>query len=186
MIVTDTSDSGDRSRENRLKTGHLGTEATAARAPIAKVGRIDTTSAAPAAPSTGVQRTSSRWRPRCCSSRASPRAWPGRTWSPTARTSSTCTSTSAGAAALDHPGTLYSYVYADQTPDFPLPFTYPPFAAIVFYPLHLLPFGLVALGWQLATIAALYGAVRISQRLLGVPAGAHGRRVAMVWTAVTI
>ncbi|KDP10658.1 mannosyltransferase, partial [Mycobacterium avium subsp. hominissuis 100] len=91
-----------------------------------------------------------------------------------------------GAAALDHPGTLYSYVYADQTPDFPLPFTYPPFAAIVFYPLHLLPFGLVALGWQLATIAALYGAVRISQRLLGVPAGAHGRRVAMVWTAVTI
>lgn len=37
-----------------------------------------------------------------------------------------------GAAALDHPGTLYSYVYADQTPDFPLPFTYPPFAALVF------------------------------------------------------
>ncbi len=47
-----------------------------------------------------------------------------------------------GAGALDHPpGTLYSYVYADQTPDFPLPFTYPPFAAVVFYPLHLLPFG---------------------------------------------
>ena len=41
-----------------------------------------------------------------------------------------------GAAAIDHPGTLYSYVYADQTPDFPLPFTYPPFAAVVFYPLH--------------------------------------------------
>ena len=49
-----------------------------------------------------------------------------------------------GAAAIDHPGTLYSYVYADQTPDFPLPFTYPPFAAVVFYPLHLLPFGVVA------------------------------------------
>ena len=31
-----------------------------------------------------------------------------------------------GSAAIDHPGTLYSYVYADQTPDFPLPFTYPP------------------------------------------------------------
>ena len=28
-----------------------------------------------------------------------------------------------GAGALDEPGTLYSYVYADQTPDFPLPFT---------------------------------------------------------------
>jgi alpha-1,2-mannosyltransferase len=90
-----------------------------------------------------------------------------------------------GAAAIDHPGTLYSYVYSDQTPDFPLPFTYPPFAAVVFYPLHLLPFGVVAFLWQIATMAALYGAVRISQRLVGVPAGA-GQRVAMLWTAITI
>ena len=92
-----------------------------------------------------------------------------------------------GAAAIDHPGTLYSYVYADQTPDFPLPFTYPPFAAVVFYPLHLLPFGLVAFLWQVATMAALYGAVRISQRLLGSEshrAGSH--RVAMLWTAIAI
>lgn len=91
-----------------------------------------------------------------------------------------------GAAAIDHPGTLYSYVYADQTPDFPLPFTYPPFAAVVFYPLHLLPFGLVAFLWQVATMAALYGAVRLSQRLMGVATGAAGRRVAMLWTAVAI
>ncbi|OBK45894.1 mannosyltransferase [Mycobacterium sp. 1081908.1] len=90
-----------------------------------------------------------------------------------------------GAAAIDHPGTLYSYAYADQTPDFPLPFTYPPFAAVVFYPLHLLPFPLVAFLWQVATMAALYGAIRISQRLIGVPAGA-GHRVAMLWTAITI
>ena len=94
-----------------------------------------------------------------------------------------------GAAALDHPGTLYSYVYADQTPDFPLPFTYPPFAAVVFYPLHLLRFGLVAFLWQLATMAALYGSIRISQRLLGSgawAAGRDGRRAAMLWTAITI
>ncbi len=90
-----------------------------------------------------------------------------------------------GAAALDDPGTLYSYVYADQTPDFPLPFTYPPFAALVFYPLTRLPFGLVALAWQLLTVVALYGVVRLSQRLIGVAAGA-GRRAAMVWTAVGI
>lgn len=90
-----------------------------------------------------------------------------------------------GAAAIDHPGTLYSYVYADQTPDFPLPFTYPPFAAVIFYPLHLLPFGLVAFCWQIGTMAALYGVVRISQRLLGVPAG-EGHHVAMLWTAVAI
>jgi alpha-1,2-mannosyltransferase len=89
------------------------------------------------------------------------------------------------AAAIDHPGTLYSYVYAEKTPDFPLPFTYPPFAAVVFYPLHLLPFGLVGFLWQIATMAALYGAVRISQRLMGVSA-TSGHRVAMLWTAITI
>src|SRR5689334_12872927 len=88
-----------------------------------------------------------------------------------------------GAGALNHPGNLYDYVYADQTPDFPLPFTYPPFAAVVFYPLHLLPFGLLAFLWQLGTIAALYGVVRISQRLLP---GGGDHRVAMLWTAVGI
>lgn len=90
-----------------------------------------------------------------------------------------------GAGALNHPGGLYDYVYADQTPDFPLPFTYPPFAAIVFYPMHLVPFWLLAFLWQLATVAALYGVVRISQRLLPVDAAAD-RRVAMLWTAVGI
>src|SRR6185369_12256232 len=92
-----------------------------------------------------------------------------------------------GAGTLDHPGTLYDYVYADQTPDFPLPFTYPPFAAVVFYPLHLLPFGFVAFAWQLGTVAALYGVVRVSQRLLAVDDDfAKGRRVAMAWTAIGI
>jgi alpha-1,2-mannosyltransferase len=90
-----------------------------------------------------------------------------------------------GAATIDHPGSLYHYVYADQTPDFPLPFTYPPFAALVFYPLHLLPFGLVAFCWQVGTMAALYGVVRLSQRLLGVAAGA-GHRLAMLWTGVAV
>ena len=90
-----------------------------------------------------------------------------------------------GAGTLDQPGTLYDYVYADQTPDFPLPFTYPPFAAVVFYPLHLLPFGVLAFAWQLGIIAALYGVVRISQRLL--PGNGTGdRRIAMLWTAVGI
>jgi alpha-1,2-mannosyltransferase len=90
-----------------------------------------------------------------------------------------------GAAALDDPGTLYSYVYSDRTPDFPLPFTYPPFAALAFYPLTRLPFGVVALCWQLGIIAALYGVVRISQRLSGTPRGA-GHRTAMIVTAVAI
>lgn len=88
-----------------------------------------------------------------------------------------------GAQTLDTPGALYSYVYAEQTPDFPLPFTYPPFAAVVFYPLTLLPFEVVAFGWTVGIMAALYGVVRVSQRLLGL---AGGRRSAMLWTAVGI
>ncbi|MGI9161443.1 MAG: mannosyltransferase [Mycobacterium sp.] len=92
-----------------------------------------------------------------------------------------------GAAALDAPGTLYSYVYADQTPDFPLPFTYPPFAALMFYPLSKLPFAVVAFGWQIGTIAALYGVVRLSQRLISPAAVADGgHRRAMLWTALGI
>jgi len=92
-----------------------------------------------------------------------------------------------GAATLDHPGTLYSYVYADQTPDFPLPFTYPPFAAVVLYPMHFVPFGLLAFLWHVAIVAALYGVVRVSQLLIGRLIGtAADRRAAMLWTAVTI
>jgi alpha-1,2-mannosyltransferase len=92
-----------------------------------------------------------------------------------------------GASTLANGGNLYDYVYADQTPDFPLPFTYPPFAAIVFYPLHWLPFGFLSLAWQLGIIIALYGVVRISQRLLPVADDFGGsQRAAMVWTAVGI
>ena len=151
---------------------------------IAKVKKIDTTSAAPAAPVT--RRLASLLQAAApvllIASIAARFAW---TYlAPNGANFVDLHVYLGGAAAIDHPGTLYSYVYADQTPDFPLPFTYPPFAAVVFYPLHLLPFALVALLWQIATMAALYGAVRISQRLIGVPPGS-GYRVAMLWTAIT-
>lgn len=87
-----------------------------------------------------------------------------------------------GAATIGTGRPLYDFVYADQTPDFPLPFTYPPFAAVVFYPLHLLPFGLLSFMWTVGIMAALYGVVRLSQRLIG--RGCH--RAAMCWTAVGI
>ncbi|MBH0775924.1 mannosyltransferase [Nocardia bovistercoris] len=61
---------------------------------------------------------------------------------------------------------LYDYTYSEKTPDFPLPFTYPPFAAVVFYPLHFLPFNVVAIAWLLATVAALYAVVWITLELL--------------------
>ncbi len=82
---------------------------------------------------------------------------------------------------------LYDFTYAEKTPDFPLPFTYPPFAALVFFPLHYLPFTAVAVGWLLATVAALYVVVRIALELIlgeervrepGWQAGAVG------WTAL--
>ncbi|MQY28554.1 mannosyltransferase [Nocardia aurantia] len=83
-------------------------------------------------------------------------------------------------------GHLYDFTYADKTPDFPLPFTYPPFAAIVFYPLHWLPFTAVAVGWTLLTAAALYAVVRICLTMLvGERAQTESWRTAAVaWTAV--
>src|ERR1700761_2385886 len=152
---------------------------------IAKVGQIDTTSAAPAAPIT--RRLASLLYAAApvllIASVAARLAWtylaPNGANFVDLHVYFKCS------AAIDHPGTLYGCVYADQTPDFPLPFTYPPFAAVVFYPLHLLPFGLVAFGWTVGTMVALYGVVRISQRLLGVAAG-EGHRMAMLWTGVAI
>ncbi|WP_116374368.1 mannosyltransferase [Mycobacterium sp. MFM001] len=152
---------------------------------LATVGQVDTTSAAPAAPTTRRRAIA----PNAVGplllalSVAARLAWTYLT--PNGANFVDLHVYIGGAAALDHPGSLYHYVYADQTPDFPLPFTYPPFAAVVFYPLHLLPFGVVAFCWQVGTMAALYGVVRVSQRLLGV-AAREGHRVAMLWTAVAI
>ncbi|MUL64211.1 hypothetical protein BOO86_07025 [Mycobacterium sp. CBMA 234] len=85
----------------------------------------------------------------------------------------------AGGAALDHPATLYDAAYLDPAHNETMPFVYPPFAAMVFYPLHLLPFGLVALAWRVGIVAALYTIVRISQKMID----ADNKRVAMLWTA---
>lgn len=84
---------------------------------------------------------------------------------------------------------LYDFTYSEVTPDFPLPFTYPPFAALVFFPLHYLPFTLVAVGWMLATVAALYGVIRISFELLLGEAKARQTpwiTAAVGWTALGV
>ncbi|MFD4291893.1 mannosyltransferase [Rhodococcus sp. NPDC058505] len=95
-----------------------------------------------------------------------------------------------GSAALLR-GDLYDFTYSELTPDFPLPFTYPPFAALVFFPLHYLPFDAVGVAWQLATIGALLLLIRMSiELLLGrcstLTRGLDARwaSVALVWTAV--
>jgi len=93
-----------------------------------------------------------------------------------------------GSAALMR-GDLYTFTYADLTPDFPLPFTYPPFAALLMLPLHWVSsFAVLGVLWQLATIAALWGVVRLSLGLmLGERAGEPGwRRTAVLWTAMGV
>ncbi|WP_083864023.1 mannosyltransferase [Nocardia exalbida] len=77
---------------------------------------------------------------------------------------------------------LYDFTYAEKTPDFPLPFTYPPFAALVFFPLHYLPFTMVAVAWLLAIAAALYAVVHISLELIF---GAQRLRTPQ-WRAATV
>ncbi|GAB2938056.1 mannosyltransferase [Rhodococcus aerolatus] len=92
-----------------------------------------------------------------------------------------------GAAALD--GSLYSFTYAAATPDFPLPFTYPPFAALLFTPLHLLPFTPLGVAWQLATVAALWGVLRVAAELVvgrDAVRTPRWRSLLLVWTAVAV
>ncbi|RDI68522.1 alpha-1,2-mannosyltransferase [Nocardia pseudobrasiliensis] len=91
-----------------------------------------------------------------------------------------------GGAADLGTGHLYDFTYSEKTPDFPLPFTYPPFAAVLFYPLHYLPFTVVAIGWLLLIVAALYAVVRIAlSMLLGEAAReSRWRTAAIGWTAV--
>lgn len=86
-----------------------------------------------------------------------------------------------GAATMDRGG-LYEFVYHPVIPPLPLQFTYPPFAGLVFYPLHFLPFPLVGLCWQLGIVAALYGSAVLVLKLLGTP----DLRMAMAWTALAI
>ncbi|WP_084727557.1 mannosyltransferase [Rhodococcoides yunnanense] len=79
---------------------------------------------------------------------------------------------------------LYDFTYSEETPDFPLPFTYPPFAALVFFPLHYLPFTLVGVCWQLATIGAMFLLIKFSLQL--VAADRDWTRIAMAWTALAL
>ncbi|WP_433629209.1 mannosyltransferase [Nocardia sp. CA-120079] len=93
-----------------------------------------------------------------------------------------------GSAALLTDG-LYDFTYAEKTPDFPLPFTYPPFAALVFFPLHYFPFTVIAVLWLLAIVAALYAVVWIAfELILGAERmrESRWRTAAVWWTAIGI
>ncbi|HEX5401986.1 MAG TPA: mannosyltransferase [Pseudonocardiaceae bacterium] len=97
-------------------------------------------------------------------------------------------------------GTLYDWHLAHFSAQFPLPFTYPPFAAVVFIPLSHLPWLVVRWLWQAISVAALWWLIRVSFRILAKDrvTAAMGRlgldpltedlwgRRAIMWTAVAL
>ena len=73
-------------------------------------------------------------------------------------------------------GTLYDFV----TQPLELPFTYPPFSALIFTPLGWLPWTLTRILWQLASFAALGLIIYLTLRLLGRAGPAAERPLANV------
>ncbi|MET9227864.1 mannosyltransferase [Lentzea sp. NPDC003310] len=69
------------------------------------------------------------------------------------------------------------------TADFPLPFTYPPFAAALFLPLSALPWTAARVVWQVLSLVCLWWLVRTSLKLLDRP---HDERRALLWTAIAL
>ncbi|ANZ39088.1 mannosyltransferase [Lentzea guizhouensis] len=71
------------------------------------------------------------------------------------------------------------------TADFPLPFTYPPFGAVVFLPLSALPWVAAQVVWQLLSLVCLWWIVRTALGLLARRVGYDPRR-ALLWTGLAL
>ncbi|HEY0639704.1 MAG TPA: mannosyltransferase [Pseudonocardiaceae bacterium] len=78
-------------------------------------------------------------------------------------------------------GSLYDFRLGEFSEQFPLPFTYPPFAALVLLPLSWLPWDVVRIGWHVLSIGCLYWIARCSGRLVGA-----APRYALLWTALAM
>jgi len=85
---------------------------------------------------------------------------------------------------------LYQVTSPNSPPDFPLPFTYPPFGALVFLPVSGLPWVVAQWTWRLLSGLCLYWMVRVALRHV---AGAGWtadaplwRRRALLWTAALL
>lgn len=93
-------------------------------------------------------------------------------------------------------GTLYDYRLTQFSAQFPLPFTYPPFAAVVFLPLSAMPWVVVKFVWQIISVACLWWFVWVSLRLIRRDRADSAdsavfdddvwRRRAMLWTALAL
>jgi alpha-1,2-mannosyltransferase len=91
-------------------------------------------------------------------------------------------------------GTLYTWTLSQFSEQFALPFTYPPFAAVIFIPLSYLPWVVVRWLWQIISVACLWWLIRLSLRVIGRDTtGSNAnlpddvwRRRAMLWTGLAI
>ncbi|MCE6994505.1 mannosyltransferase [Saccharothrix sp. S26] len=79
-------------------------------------------------------------------------------------------------------GFLYDWRLKEFSDQFALPFTYPPFSALVFVPLSWVPWGVARWVWQLACLACLWFVTRKSLQLVG----SNDPRRAMLWTGLFV
>ncbi len=78
-------------------------------------------------------------------------------------------------------GTLYDFVSGASA----LPFTYPPFSALVFKPLYWLPWSVTRVLWQVASVAALAALIYLTLRLMG-RAGRHADSPLPAWRGIVV
>ncbi|WP_439656659.1 glycosyltransferase 87 family protein [Lentzea sp. HUAS TT2] len=86
-------------------------------------------------------------------------------------------------------GDLYRVFSPHSPPDFPLPFTYPPFGALVFLPMTWLFWGAAQWSFRLLTVLCLYWVVRVALRLVAGESWSDSkvwRQRAILWTAVLL
>lgn len=87
-------------------------------------------------------------------------------------------------------GRLYDWHLTEPPHQTALPFTYPPFAALVLLPLSYLPWAVVRWGWQIISVVCLWWLVRLSLRLIAQNDNATAedvwRRRTMLWTAIAL
>lgn len=87
-------------------------------------------------------------------------------------------------------GHLYDWRLPEFSGDFPLPFTYPPFAALLLLPLAWLPWLAARLLWQAVSVACLWWLVSLSLRVIARDTGrgwsVPWRRRAMLATALAM
>jgi alpha-1,2-mannosyltransferase len=79
-------------------------------------------------------------------------------------------------------GSLYEWRLKEFSDQFALPFTYPPFSALVFVPLSWVPWGVARWFWQLLSLACLWFITRKSLGLVG----SNDPRRAMLWTGLFV